>query len=151
MKKLLHLLLFTAVIFYSSSCVKTIETPPPAVDPLIGSWYLYDASESYGNSWYSFDTEIDGVLTFYQNGNAQYDDGNIFMQGDWYITDITDGYYDEYGNYYTNLHQSFQVSFSGSGNSLDLYFDDINFAGNNQFTGTYYNGKSIERYTFKRY
>lgn len=151
MKQFLHIGFLAAVIFSFSSCVKRVEAPP-AVDPLIGSWYLYDASELYGNSWYSFDAGINGVLSLYSNGNAQYDDDNVFMQGNWYTADINDGYYDEYGNYYTNLHQSFQASLNGGGgNSLSLYFDDISFAGNNQFTGTYYTGKSIQRYTFKRY
>ncbi len=152
MKKLLHFSLFTAILFSFTACIKTVETPTPVVvDPLVGSWYLYDASESYGNGWYPFDAGIDGVLSFYENGNAQYDDGNIFFQGSWYTTDVSDGYYDEYGNYYTGYHQSFQTSLSGNNNgSLSLYFDDISFAGSNQFTGTYYTGKSIERYTFKR-
>ena len=153
MKQLLHIALCTAVIFSFSSCIKTVELPPPTPsDPLTGSWYLYDASESYGSGWYSFNAGINGILTFYENGNAQYDDGSIFMQGEWYTTDVSDGYYDQYGNYYTNLHQSFEISCTGSGNnSLYLYLDDISFAGSNQFTGTYYTGKSIERYTFKRY
>ena len=151
MKLLLHTFFFAAVIFSFSSCIKTVETPsPPVVDPLIGSWYLYDASESYGNGWYSFDAGIYGVLTLYQNGHAQYDDGNILMQGNWYTNEVSDGYYDAYGNYYTNPHESFNAMVSSSNNSLNLYFDDISFAGSDEFIGTYYTGKSIERYTFKR-
>lgn len=154
MKLSLRFFLLAAVIFSFASCIKTVETvpPPPAPDPLLGSWYLYNASESYGGGWYSFNAGIDGVLSFYENGNAQYDDGYVLMQGYWYTIDASDGYYDEYGNYYVEPHQSFVASFKGSGgNSLDLYFDDISFAGRNQFTGTYYTGKSIQRYTFKRY
>jgi len=154
MKLFLRILLFTALVSSFASCIKTVESapPPPVTDPLLGSWYLYDASESYGNIWYSFNAGINGVVSFYENGDAQYDDGNILMQGYWYTIDASDGYYDEYGNYYTEPHQSFVASFKGSGgSSLDLYFDDISFAGRNQFTGTYYTGKSIERYTFKRY
>ena len=112
---------------------------------------MYDASESNGSSWYSFNPGIYGVLTFYNNGNAQYDDGNILLQGGWVTNYTSDGYYDEYGNYYTDEHETFQCSLTGSGsNSLFLYFDDISFVGNNQFTGTYYTGKSVDRYTFKR-
>ena len=153
MKHILRLSLLAAVIFSFSSCIKNVDVvPTPQPDPLTGSWYLYDASELYGNSWYSFDAGIYGVLTLYGNGNAQYEDGNIFMQGSWYTNDEYDGYYDAYGNYQTDLHQSFQASLSGGGNhALSLYFDDISFAGNNQFTGTYYTGKTIQRYTFRRY
>lgn len=153
MKRILSLTLIIAAIFSLTSCVKTVETVPrPVVNPIAGSWYLYDASELYGNSWYSFNAGIDGILTFYENGNAQYDDGYSFMQGTWYTSYISDGYYDQYGNYYTDMHQDFQASVSNrKGYSLDLYFDDISFAGNNTFIGTYYTGKSIERYTFRRY
>ncbi len=153
MKKFLSLVLFTAAIISFSSCIKTVNTPPPlpATDPLTGSWYLYDASEYSNGSWHSFDPGIYGVLTFYNNGNAQYDDGNVLLQGGWVTNYTSDGYYDEYGNYYTDQHKTFQCSLTGSGsNSLFLYFDDISFAGNNQFSGTYYTGKSIERYTFMR-
>jgi hypothetical protein len=152
MKQILRITLFVAVIFSFSACVKTVETlPQPAVDPLVGTWYLYDASKSYDNYWQSFDPGIYGVLSFYENGNAQYDDGNILMQGSWYTSYTNNGYYDAYGNYYTDAHQSFQASFTGGNQPFNLYFDDISFAGNNQFTGTYYTGKSIERYTFERY
>lgn len=152
MKKFLLLTLITVAVLGLSSCIKTVETPPqPVVDPLVGSWYLYDASELYVNTWHSFDAGIYGVLSFYENGNAQYDDGNVLMQGNWYTNYVSDGYYDEYGNYYTDLHQNFQATMSnGKGNSLVLYFDDISFAGNNQFTATYYTGKSVQLYTFKR-
>ena len=153
MKLFVRTFLFAALIFSFASCIKTVETaPPPIADPLLGSWYLYDASESYGSGWYSFNANVNGILSFYENGTAQYDEGNIFMQGYWYTIDASDGYYDAYGNYYVEPHQSFVASFTGSrGSSLDLYFDDISFVGSNQFTGTYYTGKSIQRYTFKRY
>lgn len=154
MKPLLPTFVFAVILFSFSSCIKTYEAPPtpPPVDPLVGSWYLYDASELNGSGWYSFNAGINGVLSFYQNGAAQYDDGNSLMQGNWATTDASDGYYDAYGNYYTNAHETFQTSLSANGNgSLYLYFDDISFSGNDQFTGTYYTGKTIERYTFRRY
>jgi len=152
MKQFLSLTLITVAILSFTSCIKTAETPqPPAVDPLVGSWYLYDASESYGNNWYPFDPGIYGILSFYKNGSAQYDDGNFLLNGYWYSSYISDGYYDQYGNYYTDLHQNLEASFSGGSNSFDLYFDEISFAGHNTFIGTYFTGKNIQRYTFKRY
>ena len=150
MKRLL-LFSFFAVALLLTSCVKTVEVPvQPYTDPLVGSWYLYDASESYGSGWYPFDAGIDGVLSFYQDGSAEYDDGNVYLQGSWYTADASTGYYDQYGNYYTEPHQSFQTSLSGGRSSLNLYFDDFSFAGSNTFIGTYYNGKSVDRYTFRR-
>ncbi len=152
MKTILRTSLFAILIFSFSSCVKTYEAPPVVVsDPLAGSWYLYDASESYGNGWYPFNAHINGVFSFYSNGSAQYDDGYNLMQGDWYTADASEGYYDRYGNYYTNPHTTFSTSLNGgNGATLDLYFDDIVFSGNSEFTGTYYTGKSIERYIFYR-
>src|SRR5207237_6263486 len=103
-------------------------------------------------AWYSFDAGSDGVFTFYNNGSAQYDDGYSLLQGNWDSYTQTGGYYDEYGNYYTNAHQTFQVQASNNGGgSLDLYFDDISFINRNTFIGTYYNGKDVEKYTFSRY
>lgn len=154
MKLLLRISLFAVVAILFSSCVKTVETPPrPVANPLEGSWYLYDASEWYGSGdWYPFNAGISGVFSFYNNGSAQYDDGYDLLQGSWYTSEAADGYYDQYGDYHTGYHQRFQTQLSGTGNSsLSLYFDDISFAGYNQFTGTYDNGKSIERYIFKRY
>lgn len=152
MKLLLRMFPFVLLILSFSSCIKAYEAPPPVlIDPLVGSWYLYDASESYGNGWYAFNAGIDGVVSFYENGTAQYDDGYSLLQGSWLTSYISDGYYDEYDNYYTGNHESFQTSLSGNGStSLDLYFDDVAFSGNNEFTGTYYTGKSVERYTFRR-
>ncbi len=152
MKTFLRFSLLAILIGSFSSCIKTVEAPPVVVvDPLVGSWYLYNASESYGNGWYSFDAGIDGVISFYENGSAQYDDGYNLLQGSWNTQYSQDGYYDEYGNYYTGNHETFQTSLSGGGNSsLNLYFDDIEFAGNNEFIGTYYTGKGVEKYTFKR-
>lgn len=152
MKKLLPLTLIITAVFSLSSCIKRVDVPlPQTIDPLVGSWYLYDASELYGNTWHSFDAGIYGVLSLYNDGTAQYDEGHLFLQGNWYSNTISDGYYDEYGNYYTGLHSNFQASMSsGNGNSLDLYFDDISFAGSNTFIGTYYTNNSIQRYTFKR-
>ena len=151
MKSLLRIVPFALLILSFSSCIKRYDTPPVVIDPLVGSWYLYDASESNGNGWYSFDAGVDGVLSFYENGSAQYDDGYSFLQGSWNTQYISDGYYDEYGNYYTGNHESFQTSLGNNDNtSLNLYFDEIAFSGNNEFIGTYYTGKSVEKYTFRR-
>src|SRR5690242_6441914 len=93
--------LLVAVAF--ASCVKTINTPqPPAANPITGSWIVADAAENDGTGWYSFDPGIDGVFTFYNNGDAEYDDGYSFLQGNWNSYTKTGGYYDEYGNYYTD-------------------------------------------------
>ncbi len=136
-----------------TSCVKNVDVPQqPAVNPITGTWMITDAAENDGSGWYSFDPGIDGVFTFYSNGGAEYDDGYSFLQGSWNSHTQTGGYYDAYGNYYTDAHQTFEVQAgSNNGGAIDLYFDDISFVNRNAFIGTYYNGKGIEKYTFSRY
>jgi hypothetical protein len=143
-------ILLIAICF--TSCTKTIEisTPPPS-HSVSGSWYVSNASYLGNNGWYNFDAGLPGVFTFYNDGAAQYEDNIGTMQGDWYSNIITTSYYDEYGNYQTNSHNDFSVSVSDNSGYINLAFDDISFAGNNQFIATYYDGKSIQRYTFTRY
>lgn len=152
MKPLVRILLFSLTAFLFASCYKTVDAPMPAADPLAGAWYISDAAEYNGSGWYHFDPGITGVLTFYTDGGAEYDDGYEYMQGQWYRYIQTGGYYDEWGNYYNNEHEAFQVQVSNNaGGSLDLYFDDISFSGYNRFVATYYNGRSVEKYIFSRY
>ena len=153
MNSIVRFALASLIIASLASCVKTVEVPqPPASNPITGSWIITDAVENDGTGWYPFNPGIEGVFTFYNNGTAEYDDGYSFLQGNWDSYTQTGGYYDQYGNYYTDAHQTFQVKAgSNGGGSLDLYFDDISFVNTNQFIGTYYNGKGIEKYIFSRY
>jgi hypothetical protein len=126
--------------------------PPPTIGySLSGSWYINDVAYFDNYGWYSYNTGLPGIFTFYDNGTAQYYDNTGAMQGEWYSNYVATGYYDKYGNYHSNQHNDFSVSVSGNGGYIDLVFDDISFAGNNQFTATYYDGKDIQRYTFYRY
>lgn len=149
-----RLLLYALLPFVFIACRKTVDVvpqQPPAVNILVGTWYLYDASIYDNSSWYSYDPQLYGYLSFYPDGVAQYDEGNSFLQGTWSLADSYDGYYDYNGYYHTNLHQSLSVYMTGNGSSsLNLYFDDISFTGNNQFTATYYTNNGIQRYTFRR-
>ena len=137
--------------FLLSSCVKTVVGT--VNDPIVGSWVLSDASTGNANGWKPLYTGLEnGVFTFYTNGSAVYDDGFTTFLGSWAITTVSTGYYDYYGNYYTDYHDAMQVSLRSSGGStINLYFDDVNFNNNNYFTGTYYRNYSVERYSFKRY
>ena len=73
------------------------------------------------------------------------------MQGTWRIYYNTGGYYDEYGNYYSDRHQELQVNLSdGFGESINMYFDNVDIYGN-RFVATNYNNNYIERYRFTRY
>ncbi|MGI8951985.1 MAG: hypothetical protein ACR2FN_10420 [Chitinophagaceae bacterium] len=154
MKLFLRLTCAVIVIAFLQSCRKEIVAPPPPQNPVIGSWILTDAAQSNGYGWQPFITGFENsVFSFYANGSAQYDDGHLVLTGNWNMQTVTDGYYDEYGNYYTNTHQAFQVHAADaySNSSIDVYFDDISFIDNNHFIATYYDGTYIDRYNFSRY
>ncbi len=135
-----------------TSCVKEVDViTPPVQNPITGAWYVSDASSNNGYGWASFNANLPGVFSFYGDGTAQYADNLGTMNGDWSSDFVYTDYYDEYGNYETNSHNDFKVDVSANdGSYVDLSFDDIIFAGNNQFIATYYDGKTIERYTFTR-
>lgn len=139
------------LLFLTQSCVKTVvgTTQPPVA----GSWVLSESSRSSGNGWYYFNTGLEnGVFRFYNNGTAEYDDGYNFMRGSWRIRTIRSGYYDQYGNYYNDLHDSFEIHVYDpvTAGSADLLFDDITYTGS-RLIATNYNGYTIARYTFRRY
>ena len=136
-----------------SSCTKTVEvvTPPPTYS-ISGSWYVSSTAYFDGYNWVSYNAGLPGVFTFYNDGTAQYSDNVGDMFGSWNSNYIADGYYDSYGNYQTNNHDDLSVNVSANdGSYVDLYFDDFSFAGSNKFITTYYDGKTIDRYTFTRY
>lgn len=155
MTSIIRFTLALLVVASLASCAKTVDVPvssTPAPATITGSWVISDAAENDGTGWYTFNPGTAGVFTFYNNGGAQYDDGVSVLQGSWNTGTQSSGYYDAYGNYYTDAHEVFQVQANGNGGgSLDLYFDDISFLNRNTFIGTYYNGKGIEKYTFTRY
>ena len=136
-----------------TSCVKQVDViTPPAQNSVTGTWYVSDASSNNGYGWSSLNANLPGVFSFYGDGTAQYADNLGTLNGDWNSELVYTDYYDEYGNYQTNSHNDFKVDVSANDDSyVDLSFDDIIFAGNNQFIATYYDGKSIVRYTFTRY
>lgn len=141
-------IIFSVTVF--SGCTKVVVAPD---NPFAGSWVLSDASQNNGYGWQHFSTGLEtGVFDLYNNGGARYDDGRNLMTGSWYSSGVTTGYYDQYGNYYTDLHQNFEISVrdSYSGSSIDLYFDDVTFYGGSMIA-TNYTGGYIERYIFNRY
>lgn len=151
MKSILRL---TTIAFLStfllSSCVKVTVTPE---SPITGSWVLTAAAEGDSYGWSSFYTGLEnGVFTMYNSGSATYSDGDVNMQGNWYITTTSGAYFDEYGSYYNGTHQQLQLRLSDpyTHSSIDLSFDNVDFY-SGHFTATYFNGELIERYSFSRY
>jgi len=153
MKKNLSFTILLIFPLLFSSCVKSIDISiSNDSNPVTGSWYISSTSANDSYGWFSFDAGIPGTFTFYEDGSARYADDNGDMQGNWHMDLIATGYYDEHGVFQTNTHNNFQVQVSdGYGGNIDLYFDNISFAGNNQFVATYYDGKNIQRFTFSRY
>ena len=155
MKKLLPYLLVVGVLFLTQSCTKGILVPDRGTrtSDMTGSWYLSESMQTTGGSWTYFKTGLEkGVFNFYGSGNARYEDGYNVMTGYWNLLQLSDGYYDRYGDYHYELHEGFKLHVydSYSNNSVDLYFDDIETTGNN-IIGTSYNGHVISRYVFSRY
>jgi hypothetical protein len=156
MKKLLLLLFAVPALLLMQSCGKAVSAPAynqVDVSQIVGSWYLSEASQSSGGNWNSFRTGLEnGVFTFYGNGAATYDDGYNHMEGTWAIVTVSDGYYDQYGVFHSDLHDSFRLRLydPNTRNSINLTFDDI-FATGGQLTGTSYSGNTLSRYVFYRY
>jgi hypothetical protein len=151
MKKSLLYLTLLAFLFFAQSCVKSVVVAD--IPPVAGSWVLSESTQSTGNGWHYFNTGLEsGVFDFYNDGSAQYDDGVNLMRGSWQIRTISSGYYDEYGTYYSDLHDSFEVHVydNYTHNSADLYFDDVRFTGNKIIATNYYGGV-ISKYIFRRY
>ena len=147
------LFLFVAPVLLFTSCTKSINEPGRSYSTdITGSWYLAEAAESAGNGWNVFSTGLEkGTFTFFGDGSARYDDGYNKMTGTWTIVTLSDGYYDRYGVFHSELHDSFRLHLRDSytNNSVDLYFDDIIVASGN-LIGTSYNGHTVNRYIFNR-
>lgn len=143
------LLLIAPVLI--TSCVK-VQVVQPA-SPIAGTWQLTDAAEGDAYGWTSLYTGLEtGVFVMTNEGIAQYTDAGLNLQGNWYLTAASGGYFDEFGSYVNGPHQQLQMHLSDyySHNTIDLSFDNVTFYGN-QFVATYFNGNLIERYTFTRY
>lgn len=150
MKRVVRFLPFLLVLVLAQGCVKTVVVPDA---PVTGSWVLSESTHYNGSSWYYFNTGLEkGVFDFYSNGSAKYDDGYNLMRGNWQIHTVSAGYYDQYGNYYNDLHDTFEIHVydNYTHGSADLYFDDAVFTGN-RIIATNYNGGTISRYIFRRY
>ncbi|GAC1437941.1 MAG: hypothetical protein NVSMB63_00630 [Sediminibacterium sp.] len=114
---------------------------------------MTESAQNSGYGWRYFNSGLEkGVFDFYSNGTARYDDGYNLMQGSWSSRIIVGSYYDQYGNYYNDSHQAFELHVydNYTKGSIDLLFDDIVVYGNS-IIATNYNGSYISRYIFKRY
>jgi len=150
MKSIIRLTLLMVAIASLSGCAKVVIDVQPTIT---GSWVLTDAAHKDAYGWYSVNTGVEqGVFTFYNNGRARYVENGVTMDGTWNIQTVTSGYYDEYGNYYTNSHQSMSLHLSNyyGDDTIDMYFDNIRVYGSS-FVGTNYNNDYIARYRFGRY
>ena len=74
------------------------------------------------------------------------------LNGSWDSRTVSSGYYDQYGTYYKDLHEMFEMHVTDpyTNNSIDLYFDDILVTGSS-IIATSYNGNTISKYIFRRY
>lgn len=151
MKRWLPIFGLLSVLLFAQSCSK--QSWAPNIPPVAGTWVLAESSQNNGYGWHSFSTGLEsGVFDFYNNGQATYDDGYNLMRGSWLIQTVSTGYYDQYGDYYENLHDAMEIHLFDNQTkaSADLYFDDVVFTGS-QIIATNYQGAMISRYIFRRY
>ena len=152
MKSLVRFSYILFAAWFLAGCIKVVDTPA-VVEPIAGSWVLTSASEGDAYSWQPFYTGVEnGTFYFSSNGTAQYTEGAVTMQGNWYITNSSSSYYDEYGSFYNGIHPQLVIHLSDyyTHGAIDFSFDNVSFYGN-QFVATYFNGSLIERYYFGRY
>lgn len=149
MKSIIRISLILITAFTFTGCSKIIFEDD---DPIAGSWVLTDAAHKDAYGWYNVTTGVErGVFTFYRNGSATYTERGVTMHGSWRLIYNSGGYYDEYGNYYYDQHQSLQVDLSdGWGDNINMYFENVIIYAN-RFVATNYNNHYIERYRFSRY
>jgi hypothetical protein len=150
MKPILRLtFLFIAIASFTACSKVAIDIQPT----ITGSWVLTDAAHKDAYGWYTVPTGIEnGVFNFYNNGRARYTENGVTLEGTWTIRTITDGYYDEYGVYFTNSHQDLSIHVSNyyGDDVIDMYFDNVKIY-NNSFVATNYENNYIGRYRFSRY
>jgi len=150
MKPYLRLTFLLIAVASLSGCSKVIIDIKPSI---AGSWVLTDAAHKDSYGWYSVNTGVEnGVFYFYNNGQAKYVENGTTLNGTWNMETLTDGYYDEYGNFYTNSHESLSIhvsNYSGS-DVVDMYFDDVRVNANS-FVATNYTKDYVGRYRFSRY
>jgi len=152
MKPILRLTFLFIAIASFASCSKVVVDVD--IQPNInGSWVLTDAAQKDKYGWYTVNTGIEhGIFTFYNNGRARYVENGVTLEGTWSMRSVTDGYYDEYGVYYTNSHYDLSIHVSDyyGDDVIDMYFDNVNVR-SNSFVGTNYNNGYVGRYRFSRY
>lgn len=155
MKRWLPYLFIAAVLVFAQSCSKGVLSPDRSyrAADITGSWVLTETADNSGAGWSYYKTGLErGIFTFYGNGAAEYEDNYGRMTGNWNLVTLSDGYYDQYGKYRTDLHQSFRVYVEDfySNNSIDLDFDDVSVT-NSNIIATSYSGNTVTRYIFARY
>lgn len=149
MKSILRATLLIAALYIFAGCRKTNDLGPQ----ITGSWVMTEAQQYTPYGWRFVQTPVDGGrFDFSSNGNVSYSDFYGDMYGSWSIATVRDGYYDEFGNYYTDLHDVMRIDMRdpSTAQMINLYFNDLDYQGS-VFYGTYYNGSYIVRYRFERY
>ena len=151
MKKWLPFSFGLILMIMAQSCSKTMVGPNRS--NIAGTWVLSESTQNNGYGWHYVNTGLEnGVFSFYNNGAARFDDGYNLMNGNWNIELVSTGYYDQYGTYYSDLHEMWEMHVNDAltHNSLDLYFDDIYVTGS-RIIATSYQGNTISKYVFSRY
>ncbi|MBC7849058.1 MAG: hypothetical protein H7Y31_04950 [Chitinophagaceae bacterium] len=150
MKRNLLLLLALPLIF--AACTKTVIVPEEQ-ENLVGRWQLSYAEKQGNHGSQEFYTGYEeGYFYFYQNGQAEFDDGYERLTGTWELRWVNDGYYDYNGNYQSGSRRVFRLYLSNghNGHILDWDFDEGWFNNRNNFTASFDTYNYTYRYSFIR-
>lgn len=148
-RNLLTLFTVITVAVFLGGCSKVLTTE----DRLAGSWQLlYAEKEGYYSTQTIYTGLEDGTFYFYDNGEAEYDDGVTLLRGNWRLRWVQDGYYDGNGQYLTSSHQVFSLQLANfqENKVLNWEFDDSGFKNRDLFKATYYTSNYTYRYVFAR-
>lgn len=147
MKRNLLALIMVPVLLTGCTKVLTQE------DRLVGAWQLLYAEKDGFFKTTTINTGYEnGTFYFYDNGQAEFDDGFTLMRGNWELRWVKDGYYDAYGQYQTGSHQVFRLQLVNfqENRVLDWVFDDSGFRSRNQFGASYQSSAFTYRFVFGR-
>lgn len=131
-----NLLAFLWVPLFLSGCTKVLTQE----DRLVGAWQLLYAEKEGFFKTIPVNTGYEnGTFYFYENGQAEYEDGFTLMRGNWELRWVTDGYYDAAGQYQTINRQVFRLQLVNfqENRVLDWEFDDSGFRSRNRFEASY--------------
>ncbi len=142
MKRNLLLGLFATVTILLTSCRGYVVTPDNF--DLQGRWRLQSIERQGSFGWENVYSDYqEGTFYFSGGGSVSYNDIYGNMNGNWYMSSIHNGQYPRFT-------LSMDLYSNNSSDRINWDFDDCEFNGYYQFTGSYETAFYTYRYQFVR-